>query len=453
MESERCVRIGVAKSFLEIYQSFRVAHDQYCRSGYMEPDRSGLRFFLRDLLSTSYIFVAVEDGEVIGTITGILHSSAGLPCSSVFPDEIDKRIRIGRQLMEASKLACVPHDAKNMRGAKVAASIPTELLRCAFYWGMARNADDWFVVVNPTHQNFYQRKLGFTLIAEERACSHVSSAPGVLLGIDLSLVRSGENISKQTYTTFLATSIAQENIIHRHQLNEEEVVCLLLEKPDALLAATRNECQALIQEFPRTLRLLERLGRSRELTDGNRIVPMLGLTRARDAITVSEQTIQLREHLARMIEALDTPSVSNPVHCEYRVARDVPETVMVDTALFDQVVLRALGHTVQTKNELGKVTMIVSNRYFDAEQIVLHFSLIGNFEAIPDPCDDAVNRLGGQIWFSGEEQRKECLHFILPFHRAQKSFDQASEDFDENRFLPSVANTFSEQVAQIQFHS
>lgn len=120
--------------------------------------------------------VADTDGKVVSTMTICFDSGAGLPADENFPTEINALRGGGRRIAEPSRLAIARHLPKRLFAALIHISF--------IYAYRLMGFSDYIIEVNPRHQNFYRRKLGFQLLAEERLCTRVH-APAVLLQLEL----------------------------------------------------------------------------------------------------------------------------------------------------------------------------------------------------------------------------------------------------------------------------
>ncbi len=124
------------------------------------------------------LVVSDEDKRVIGTITIGVDSSLGLCADDVYRDELGMLRREGKKLCEYNGLAIEAH----VRSKRVLAS----LFHIAYLYPHAvLGCTDGVLEVNPRHEKFYERMLGFTRVGPERICPRVG-APSVLLRTDFS---------------------------------------------------------------------------------------------------------------------------------------------------------------------------------------------------------------------------------------------------------------------------
>lgn len=120
--------------------------------------------------------VADTDGKVVSTMAICFDSDVGLPADENFRAELDQLRSVGRRLAEPSRLAIARHLPKRLFAALIHISF--------IYAHRIMKCSDYVIEVNPRHQNFYSKKLGFHTLAKERLCTRVQ-APAVLMQLDL----------------------------------------------------------------------------------------------------------------------------------------------------------------------------------------------------------------------------------------------------------------------------
>jgi hypothetical protein len=128
--------------------------------------------------SNRITLVAVGHDETIGTITIGFDSPDGLFVDDLFPTEVEALRRNGRSICEFTKLAM----DSLVRSKRVLAS----LFHVAYiYAHRLKGFDSLLIEVNPRHVRYYERMLGFEVMASERLNSRVN-APAVLMCLDFS---------------------------------------------------------------------------------------------------------------------------------------------------------------------------------------------------------------------------------------------------------------------------
>lgn len=138
-----------------------------------------------------YTFSALDDEEVIGTITLAVDSPKGLAADKIFKEEIDQfRRRPGTIVCELTKFA---FDAA-IPSKKLLAS----LFHIVFIYGIRQHqCTDLFIEVNPRHRRYYEAMLGFKPIGKMKTNESVS-APSHLMRLKVADIRARINACAQT---------------------------------------------------------------------------------------------------------------------------------------------------------------------------------------------------------------------------------------------------------------
>ena len=76
--------LKIAETKEELEACFKLLHDAYVGSGFMQPHPSGMRVTVYHALPTTTTLCAKFDGEVVGTISLIRESVFGFPLQSIF---------------------------------------------------------------------------------------------------------------------------------------------------------------------------------------------------------------------------------------------------------------------------------------------------------------------------------------------------------------------------------
>jgi hypothetical protein len=167
------LEIKIADTEEELASAYRLLHDSYVSSGFMNADVTGMRVLPQHLLPQTTTIVAKWDGQVIGTLSLIRDNAFGLPLEKAF--DIDDRRFNGRRLAEVSSLAVDP----KYRGHINKALFP--LFRFVYQYAKhCFGIHEFVIAVNPTMVDLY---LGFIcferLKAKPRPYSFVKGAPAV----------------------------------------------------------------------------------------------------------------------------------------------------------------------------------------------------------------------------------------------------------------------------------
>jgi hypothetical protein len=127
-----------------------------------------------------FTLMAIEAHDTIGTITVSLDGPQGLSVDHAFGAEVQALRDQGRSLCEFTKLAVDP-----TVGTK---RVLAALFHVAYIVAhRIRGHDTLLIEVNPRHVRYYERMLGFKVLASERMNRSVN-APAVLLTVDFAYV-------------------------------------------------------------------------------------------------------------------------------------------------------------------------------------------------------------------------------------------------------------------------
>lgn len=127
---------------------------------------------------TRFTLIAIEDDCTIGTITVAFDCDQGLSVDDAFSPEVMALRSQSRRICEFTKLAIDP-----TVGTK---RVLATLFHVAYIVAhRIRGFDTLLIEVNPRHVRYYERMLGFRVVAEERMNRSVN-APAVLLMVEFS---------------------------------------------------------------------------------------------------------------------------------------------------------------------------------------------------------------------------------------------------------------------------
>lgn len=163
----------VAETQEELEQAFKLLHEAYVKENLMSPHPSGMRITKYHTLPSTTTLIAVENNEVVGTVSLIRQSSFGLPLSAIF-DISD--VAPGSRLAEVSALA-IKSKYLHQRGR-----ILFPLLKFLFHYSQDYFGVSHFVIaVNPKWIDFYKSILVFKPLSEKivENYSFVNGAPAV----------------------------------------------------------------------------------------------------------------------------------------------------------------------------------------------------------------------------------------------------------------------------------
>lgn len=176
--------IKIADSEEELALAYKLLHDSYVQSGFMNPAPTGMRVLVQHVLPQTTTIVAKWDSKIIGTLSIIRDNSFGLPLEKIF--HIDARRTNGRRLAEVSSLTIDP----SFRGQadKILFPMIRYVVQYArYYFGV----HEFVIAVNPSMVDFYIGYMCFEkLKAKAIPYDFVKGAPAV--GLYLNFETSDE---------------------------------------------------------------------------------------------------------------------------------------------------------------------------------------------------------------------------------------------------------------------
>lgn len=171
--------IKVAETKSELEQAYRILHDSYVEMGYAKPQECGMRITKYFALPTTTTFVALWDGQVVGTMSLIRQSTMGLPLEKEF--DLSQIRQSGAMIAEVSSLA-IHRDFRHQRGSIF-------LPLCKYFHDYARlymKVDAAVIAVNPSWVDFYEGFLLFEKLQAKTVSNYdfANGAPAVGLVLD-----------------------------------------------------------------------------------------------------------------------------------------------------------------------------------------------------------------------------------------------------------------------------
>jgi hypothetical protein len=170
-----------ARSEQELQATWRLAHDIYVLEGYIQHQPDGMyhHYDMYDKLPDTAVFVAIDDGRLVGTISICNESYAGTPFEKDFPDlakEMKEGCRLtNKRLAYVYRLLTLPEYRNHL-------DMITMMLHGAISYGCRAKVHIAVVIINPKHVLFYKRILGFHQLTVGHTAA--ANAPGVVMQAD-----------------------------------------------------------------------------------------------------------------------------------------------------------------------------------------------------------------------------------------------------------------------------
>jgi CheY-like chemotaxis protein len=236
-------RISTIKRFRHFYEACQLAYLQYRQSGLSDHHPNGIRLSLRDLLPDSATFVALQDDDVVATVTGVRWSPCRLPASSTFSKEIEQIVSTGAIITEGTKFASRAHEFGFPKEKGKLTVVSEDLLKTVLYWSSLVGASSWVNVVHPKHLPYFAEQLGFSILSDSRDCAHVSDHPGVLIGLSTSdcFPSAAPTATEYLRSHYLNEDIGLSRFQNHYRIGSHEAAFLLLESPELIERATEPE--------------------------------------------------------------------------------------------------------------------------------------------------------------------------------------------------------------------
>jgi ribosomal protein S18 acetylase RimI-like enzyme len=161
----------------DLRKAYRLVHEVYLGTGFLNPEPSGVRLRIYETTSETATFVAKKDGEVVGVLSVVGDSlDLGLPSNAAFKPELDALRATGARLCEVTNQAVAEEFRKS--------AVPTELMRCAIAHQLKAGYHFAVASVSPSHNGFYDL-LGFRPIGSQRSYSQKLHDPVIALCLNI----------------------------------------------------------------------------------------------------------------------------------------------------------------------------------------------------------------------------------------------------------------------------
>lgn len=170
--------VRVAMNEEEISKANRLVFRNYVKDGFWENDEAQLHQnrFLHSTERT--IFVVLEEGKLIGTMSIIRDSLGGLPSDGTQSAPLHTLRSIGQSLAEVSAFAM---DQAECSRRNIVFFLISYMFQYSFYYA---GIDRLVASCKPAHADFYESFLGFSKVTELTYYDY-SHASGYLISLDL----------------------------------------------------------------------------------------------------------------------------------------------------------------------------------------------------------------------------------------------------------------------------
>lgn len=160
----------------ELHQVWHLSHDEYVRSGLIQPqlDRHYPLYPDLDGIPETTVLVAVEGGMMTGSMTMTMDGERGLPTDADYPAETQAERDKGRPLASCWRLATA-FDCRSRHGVLAA------LMRHMTHLLVGLGEPTLLMECHPRHVLYYRRRFGFEAVGERKTTHGLTDAPSVLM--------------------------------------------------------------------------------------------------------------------------------------------------------------------------------------------------------------------------------------------------------------------------------
>ena len=183
------IQICLAKTCADFEDVFKLVYKKYRECGYIKENSTQMHVTLWNLLPQSYTVIARRDSDIVGTVTCVIDSSAGLLLDEIAGIQLISLRQEGRKICEISADVSIDKDIESK----------TVLNMYRYAYCLAINfleVTDFVIAVNPRHESFFKRIFLFEQIAGVQPYKKVQNSPAVSLRLNL---YQDENIHGQKY--------------------------------------------------------------------------------------------------------------------------------------------------------------------------------------------------------------------------------------------------------------
>ena len=205
--------LKIADTQDELEACFKLLHDAYVGSGFMQPDPSGLRATVYHALPTTTTLCAKFDGEVVGTISLIRQSRFGFPMQAIFD--------LHAVHAEKGKIAEISALAVHPRFRNSGGSILFPLMKFMYQYSTTFfDTCHLVIAVNPDRIEMYESLLFFKRLQKHTVHNYDFANGAPAIGATLNLTQApklfkkiyaGKPKRKNLYFYFVKTKL--KNII------------------------------------------------------------------------------------------------------------------------------------------------------------------------------------------------------------------------------------------------
>ena len=377
VKKNRKLVISPVQSLDEFLASFELLYKQYLKYGYAKKNSYGLRFSLRDLLPETMTFVARDGKKLVGTVSIISNSVAGLPSKAIFKKEVEKLELGGKIIAEGTRFACV--DDASSKGLN---STAFNLLKWFFQWGQVRKVHDLILVINPRHLVFWEKILGFEVLAEQEDYVYANGAPGILMRYNVEQANKDYNVTRAGKKMLFQSPYESKDFLSHFRLNEEQVVNLLLKDLSVYELADESARWVFGQMYPFATQEIESLLACKVSTSAfqEEILP------SEEEVSIlsedaSSNCFPFRWSLSKCIESIEKSLRKNRISFNCIVDDLLSDNLIGNIEIFEKAFYYTCMNLAQHMSPYGTLTSNIRGLPRLGSRIVLEVSFLLEAEA------------------------------------------------------------------------
>lgn len=192
--------------------AFQLTYRRYLEADLITPNDLGIRVIPHHLQARTTVFVAVEQGQVIGTVTLIGDGPLGLPLENVYGSEVRDRRRRGLYVGEVSCLACEPMPPAHFL------KVFTRLTRVMAQHARVHGMHQLLVAAHPQHSRFYERFMGFEQFGALQVYRVDREVPAVACSLDFAAI---DRFRPRCYAMYFKEALPEASLTARPMSHEE----------------------------------------------------------------------------------------------------------------------------------------------------------------------------------------------------------------------------------------
>jgi hypothetical protein len=168
----------------ELNEVYQITHDAFVQMGYAQPRADGRLIYFPQMeqLAETRVLVALQGGQMVGTVSWTLDGPLGLHVDEDFRTECDAIRAEGRKLAAAWRVVTRPDVQQS---PQVILALIEAVIEAVIEEYMAAGVEVSLFTFNPVHERVYQKLLGMQTVARSEGTCNLENAPAVLMRAEM----------------------------------------------------------------------------------------------------------------------------------------------------------------------------------------------------------------------------------------------------------------------------